>query len=769
MTLRKKAFVILALTLVGLETTSYAVSALFLTGRLALSDSRNVIVLVFYLAIGLLFGAVAMLLLEATIFSRVTRLVLTAAQPNVGGASDPNVAGDELASLTASVNALSAALNLSRAELEARESQSRDIEQSGAKGKRQRTGGLECARGETRAILDASGEAVVVVAPQGKLLTTNERFNNLLGLDESKAGADHVDQLRPRIDATFGADGSVANWIVASLADKQQPLTLALAQLVPKKRDMTLVSIPVLTSRGEYTGRVYSFRPADADAEVEREKSEFVALISHELRTPLTSIKGYVDILLGARAGELSDEQRRFLSTVKRNSERLIALISDLLDMSRLATGKIQLRREPLNVEQAIHHVTRSCSAEIEAKHHRMTVRIPEGLPAVLADRERVQQILTQLLSNAIKYTPQDGTIDVSAREEGNRVRISVRDTGVGLTPDEQAKLFTQFFRAGNPLVEESSGSGLGLTIARSLTRMHGGEIDVSSTPGQGSTFSFTLPVSLKPAAAVSALERRATRIHPGGRILVVDDELDIANLIRLYLERAGYQVLTAQRASDALRIARASHPDLITLDIVLPDADGFTALEWFKNDPETQSIPVILISMLADEGQGKVLGAVGYLTKPVPSEVLLEQVGEILAGDRSRLILVADDHAETRDVIAGHLRLDGYRVVEAENGEQAVAIARRELPGLILMDIQMPVMTGIAALRELRADKRTRDLAVVIMTVHSGLLEENRSVIEMLGVSGLMRKPFTAQELAIAIGEGLDRQEEQRADHEAG
>jgi CheY-like chemotaxis protein len=370
-----------------------------------------------------------------------------------------------------------------------------------------------------------------------------------------------------------------------------------------------------------------------------------------------------------------------------------------------------------------------------------------------------VALILTNLLSNAHKYTPHGGQIDVVARRDGDRVRVDVRDSGIGMTPEEQAKLFTRFFRADNTMTAEEGGTGLGLVITRSLIEMHGGEITVRSAPGKGSTFSFTLPTThklterpMRVAPEVGA----AMRARSGKRILVVDDEPDIADLIRLYLERAGYRVLVAHNAGDALREAQAEKPDLITLDVMLPDADGFTALEWLKSDPSTRDIPVVMISIMPDDGHGKLLGAVDYLVKPVPEQLLINRVQEILTGNGSRLVLVADDDADTRNLLAGQLIRAGYQVIEAADGQEVLSAVKGQHPGVVLLDIKMPVMDGITALRALRAKKETRDLPVIMMTASPGMLEASRSLTEVLGVSALLSKPFTAEELAMAIAQGL-------------
>jgi CheY-like chemotaxis protein len=332
-----------------------------------------------------------------------------------------------------------------------------------------------------------------------------------------------------------------------------------------------------------------------------------------------------------------------------------------------------------------------------------------------------VTQILINLLSNAHKYTPAGGEIAVTAAldGDGDTIRVAVRDTGIGLTAEEQAQLFTKFFRARNRTTEEVGGTGLGLAITRSLVEMHGGQMDVASAPGQGSTFGFTLPPAQAMPDALDALDAStghvvapaaqggegvAGRPAETGCVLVVDDEPDIAALVRRYLERGGYRTLGAAGGDAALRLARAEQPDLITLDILMPETNGLTVLEWLKSDSATAGIPVVLLSILPDDGAGRRLGAADYVAKPVEEAALLERIGRVLAqldragaagaGRAPRRVLVADDDQHARAALAARLRGAGYDVVEAA-GREAVDLVRRERPDLALIDIPAPHVNG--------------------------------------------------------------------------
>ncbi|HEX2171560.1 MAG TPA: response regulator [Dehalococcoidia bacterium] len=613
----------------------------------------------------------------------------------------------------------------------------------------------EQARSEARAILDSTSDAMILVSPEGRVLSVNRRVAELFGLDLGDLSARTWDSVCGLFEHLLGQASDARTLLAATATDREREFTQIVAQVAPERRELELFSTPVRDAYGEHIGRLYVFRDVTHQRAVDRMKSEFVSLVSHELRTPLTSIQGYVDLVLDGEAGELNEEQRDFLGVVQSNTRRLVALINDLLDLSRIESGRIELRRTPLDLRAIIETTSRSLRPQIEAKGQQLSLDLAGDLPLISADHDRLVQIITNLLSNAHKYTPPGGRLTITARRDGDTVQVGVHDTGIGLTSEEQDRLFTKFFRAQNRAVQEAGGTGLGLAITRSLVEMHGGAMTVSSVAGQGSTFAFSLPVQAGADLDTPREVRDAPR-RSRARILVVDDEPDIARLIQRYLERAGYQVRIARTGAEAQTLAATERPDLITLDVILPDVDGFEVLDHLKSNPATATIPVILLSSLPDGPDGKLLGAVDYLTKPVAEKTLIDRVAQILADSRIQSVLVVDDDEGVRRLLAHHLRAAGYRVVEASDGIEAVDSARQECPGLVLMDIRMPRMDGIAALRALRANPATRDVPVIMMTASPGAYDESRSVIEMIGDVALLRKPWTAEELVQAIVRGV-------------
>jgi signal transduction histidine kinase len=267
------------------------------------------------------------------------------------------------------------------------------------------------------------------------------------------------------------------------------------SQRWPQVRELEIYSTPVTNSEGETLGHLYVFRDITHEKEVERLKSEFVSLVTHELRTPLTSIVGYIELLLDGDAGQLQDEQTEFIRIIKKNADRLTLLVGDLLDVSRIEAGAIKLKISELDLLSLIQEVAQSLRHQIESKNQKLQINAPGELPVVQGDPTRITQIITNLLSNAHKYTHAGGSIWLSVSPEERRVRVAIRDTGIGISKNDQEKLFTKFFRAEHQDSDMVPGTGLGLWISRSLVEMQGGTMEVLSEPGKGSNFSFTLPL----------------------------------------------------------------------------------------------------------------------------------------------------------------------------------------------------------------------------------------------------------------------------------
>jgi|GEM_PF-501190 len=565
----------------------------------------------------------------------------------------------------------------------------------------------------------------------------------------------------------------------------------------------------------EMLGVVMTFRDVTKEVEVDRMKSEFISLVSHEMKTPMTSIKGYTDLILMGSVGTVSDMQKSFLNVIKSNTDRLSALVSDLLDLSRIETGRIKLELKYVQLEDLVNDVVASLRTQIESKRQTVTVQVPWGLPDIKVDSHRVVQVLTNLISNANKYTPEDGTITILVEEaDSDTLVVRVRDTGIGMAAKDQERLFERFFRADHPGVQTVSGTGLGLVIAKSLVEMHGGTMSVESELGAGSTFTFTLPLrvgdevavrvpelppvrtlppvdpllpaALVPArtaeelsddldlsgfdlavAASAALTARPESAAPPAavpaarspHVLVVDDDADTRRLLGLQLAGHGFRVSEAGGGREALALAQTDPPDLITLDVMMPGLDGFETLVALKGVAATAQIPVVMLSVLPEEERGFALGATDYLPKPPDPEQLMNIIREVLAHGAAPArdlgplrVLVVDDEPDLVSWLETALGRQGMTVIAAYGGRDGLAKAVSERPAVIVMDVRMPDMSGLDVLRALKADPVTAAIPVIFMTASDIDKRTVRARMLGLGAAELLGKPFSADILVDEI-----------------
>ncbi len=349
-------------------------------------------------------------------------------------------------------------------------------------------------------MLDAATDGMLLISYERRVLAVNRRYEELLGLPAATIIGRKLDDLREDLERIF-EDLPAASRTIDSVANTEQQAMLVLRQRWPEPRELQLFSTLVRLADGTILGRLHTFRDVTQERAVQRMKDEFVGLVSHELRTPLTSIKGFIDLLLAGDVGDLTEEQREFLTIVQRNADREVTLVNDLLDLSRLEAGDLEILLAPLALGPLLTDVVSSLRPACDARGQQVSLAVPVGLPLVLGNADRLTQVFTNLISNANKYTPDGGRISVTARLAQDQVWVAVQDSGIGLSRQEQTQLFTRFFRAKNQLAQEAGGTGLGLVITRTLVERHGGQLTVESTPGQGSTFTVSLPRADRPAA----------------------------------------------------------------------------------------------------------------------------------------------------------------------------------------------------------------------------------------------------------------------------
>ena len=455
-----------------------------------------------------------------------------------------------------------------------------------------------------------------------------------------------------------------------------------------------------------------------------RAKSDFLANMSHELRTPLNAIIGFSEVLLEQMFGPLNDKQAEYLGDIVTSGRHLLLLINDTLDLSKIEAGKMELELAtfalPAVLEDGVTMVRE------RAARHRIecSVDAGPGLDGVQADERKVKQVVFNLLSNAVKFTPDGGRVEVRARRMGDWAEVAVTDTGVGIDPADQARIFQEFQQAG---VQE--GSGLGLTLARSLVLLHGGDLSVESEPGVGSTFTCTLPIRQPAVPETAGSEPTPAPVttpdaHPSkagpATVLVIEDDPRSVELLTLYLESDGFEVVACGNGLAGMETARRLRPAAIVLDIKLPLLSGWDFLGMVKADETTARFPVVIVSMLDERGKGLALGAADYLVKPVSREDLLATLRPIIAArseDGSGKVLAIDDDPAAIKLIETVLGAEGYTVVGAESGAEGLEVARTERPDLIILDLLMPGADGFEVVEQLQADPSMAEIPVVVLT----------------------------------------------------
>jgi signal transduction histidine kinase/DNA-binding response OmpR family regulator len=467
-----------------------------------------------------------------------------------------------------------------------------------------------------------------------------------------------------------------------------------------------------------------------AKEEVERAskfKDQFLSTMSHELRTPLNAVLGFSDLLTEERYGPLNDRQRRYVTHIHNGGKHLLTLINDILDLSKIEAGRLQLAIESVVLKRAFAEVL-DVMRPLADKKSQTLVHHSAGDLGVRADHTRLRQVLMNLLGNAIKFTPEGGTIELAAQELGDKVRVEVRDSGPGIPVEEQQRIFQAFYRLRQS-GKATEGTGLGLAITQRLVELHGGELGIESQPSSGSCFYFTLPGV--PAFEADEVDKGSPSLKTGesARILVVEDDSTAADLIQSHLTSAGYDVVLCADARQALELAAEMHPSAITLDIVMKPVNGWELLASLKSDPRTAAIPVIIVTVVDQPTTGALLGADEYIVKPVDKPTLLVAVERCLnqraRSQPARPILVVEDDLPTREFVAALLTKHGYVVATAADGVEARTWVEASLPDLVVLDLILPKVSGFELLAEWRASSRTADLPVFVLTNKDLTFEE--------------------------------------------
>jgi signal transduction histidine kinase/CheY-like chemotaxis protein/HAMP domain-containing protein len=477
-----------------------------------------------------------------------------------------------------------------------------------------------------------------------------------------------------------------------------------------------------------------------------RHKSEFLANMSHELRTPMNAIMGFTRLVMRRGKALLPTREYENLGKILISAEHLLALINDILDLSKVEAGHMEVHSTSVELEPLVDLCLRTVEPLVKSERLRLVKALEPGLPPLFTDQDKLKQVLINLLSNAVKFT-EEGSVTVMARRRGGEIAIAIADTGIGIPADKLELIFEEFRQVDSSTTRKYSGTGLGLSISRHLARLLGGDITVHSAVGVGSTFTVILPrhygttLQATHAGDVPSQEEPTAQPEADKVILAIDDDPDVIYLLSENLAEAGYRVVGALAGEEGLRKARELKPFAITLDILMPNKDGWQILYELKADPTTRDIPIIVLSIVDNKDLGYRLGASDYLLKPFDREAILAALTRLDPPHRGRL-LVVDDDPQVIDLVRQLLEDEPYEVIAATDGQQALDAIADQPPQVILLDLLMPRMDGFTVIEHLQRDPQCRQIPVIVLTaktltaLEQVMLEQSvRTVIQKRGL----------------------------------
>jgi signal transduction histidine kinase/CheY-like chemotaxis protein len=492
-------------------------------------------------------------------------------------------------------------------------------------------------------------------------------------------------------------------------------------------------------------------------------KSNFLSFMSHELRTPLTTIIGFSEMLVAEVETEGRREWVEDLRRVHDSGRYLLELINDILDISKIEAGKMEVHLETFGIPALVRDLKDLMRPLAEPKKNRLVIECPEDIGNMHGDRIKLRQCLLNLLSNACKFTNQ-GLITLSAsrlaKSSGDWLTFRVSDTGIGMTPEQLGKLFRAFAQADDSISRRFGGAGLGLALTKRFCQMMGGDVSVTSEPGKGSAFTIELPVVAPKQAGtltVTAATPIAAPAASSDCILVIDDDPAVHQLLAKALGPQGYTLKFASSGAEGLRLAKELRPALITLDVIMPEMDGWVVLARLKDDPDLAAIPVIMLTVRADQGFGFAMGVADYLQKPIDRERLVSVLRKYYRLHSAKEVLVVEDDPQMREMLCRMLEDKEWTVAQAENGLAALESVTHCQPSLIVLDLKMPVMDGFEMIAELNKHEDWRKIPVVVVSGKE-LTPEDRQRLQGHVQTILQKGDFSREELLREVQQTVKR-----------
>ncbi len=593
-----------------------------------------------------------------------------------------------------------------------------------------------------KAVMDNLADGLLVTDTRGRITHSNPALAEMFGLSQHALHNTSSQELFPKVIVDLVAETAAhpARVFTAEVNLSDGGVGKAVATAILRDSEAAAVD------PAHRLGSVVLVRDITAEKQIDQMKTDFLSTVSHELRTPLTSVLGFARIIQRRLEERIipnvhTDDRRilRAIEQVRTNieiilneGERLTALINDVLDLAKIEAGRIEWEMRSISIADVVDRALAATSALFEAKGIELIRDVEAGLPELIGDENRLIQVIINLLSNAVKFT-EAGTVTCRVRRDRGQLLVSVIDTGIGIAQADLTKVFEKFKQVGDTLTDKPQGTGLGLPICKEIVEHHGGRIWVESEPGKGSNFSFALPIltsdpdgrqPLDLDTMLRTLTRHVVQHTPTSRedrksILVVDDDPSIRELLDQELTAAGYIVRQADDGRDALAKIKSELPDLVLLDVMMPEISGFDLAAVLKNDPRTMGVPIIILSIVEDKERGYRLGVDRYITKPFDTETLLNEIRGVLAhGPSSKKVLIVDEDASTVRTLANALQAHGYSVVEASNDRELLERAVTLRPDMIIVN---EVFSGHQdVMQALRFEKGLENVVILLYRASS-------------------------------------------------
>jgi signal transduction histidine kinase/DNA-binding response OmpR family regulator len=701
--------------------------------------------------IGILLVAFVVVAVKRNVLDPLTHLTDSARRIEQGDftAAQQTLRSDEIGVLFNSFAKMVQALQARERELASALSETRELATVTAESRRR----VEAAHADLLAMLETTPAALMIFNPDGGVRLRNRAATDVLGIEPQNP------ELRRNYWSRFkrvAKDGSIIppdQWVSARALRGETVSNHELEIHHPDGRVYPIIAsgAPLKNELGHITGAVVAFQDISRLREVDRMKEEFVSIVSHELRTPLTSIRGSIQLVVGDSGSVPDPEHRTLLQIALNNCERLVRIINDILDVSKIESGNLTLHKKAVNVAELVRQSLEVVQSPARNANVLLEAKLPADLRPVMVDQDRIIQALVNLLSNAVKFAPSGSTVTVTAVGSAQIVTITVSDQGEGIAPENLSRLFRKFQQVDSSSSRRKGGTGLGLAITKALVEQHGGRIVVDSELTKGTRFSFTLPTATpEEAASIApvAANRDGSASLSVRRILIVDDDDDFRALMRAQLKDAGYVVFDARDAESAFQIARTARPDVITVDLLMPGIDGWGFIEKLREEESLAAIPIIVVSGAFDAKTARNLPLdVSVITKGEGNDRLLREIGLALAGRRGATILVAEDDADLRDVLTASLTRSGHRVVAVRDGAEALAAVERDHIDVLVLDLVMPNIDGFEVLARLKELRNGESIPVIVVTGADRSTAEVQA--QRLGANVFLSKPIDAAALA--------------------